>query len=74
MRPFHDQSVGSEAKGDMTYTFYNAQNPENGKTDSASFVAGCDGLHSNTRISLFGKEEATFTGLVQVSIMISVWT
>ncbi|RPD54084.1 FAD/NAD(P)-binding domain-containing protein [Lentinus tigrinus ALCF2SS1-6] len=37
----------------------------NGKTDEGSFVVGCDGLHSNTRISLFGKEEAVFTGLTQ---------
>ncbi|OBZ66994.1 Zeaxanthin epoxidase, chloroplastic [Grifola frondosa] len=39
----------------------------NGHTDSASFVVGCDGLHSNTRVCLFGKEEATFTGLTQAS-------
>ena len=39
---------------------------ENGKTDTASFVVGCDGLHSATRIALFGKEKAEFTGLVQV--------
>ncbi|KAJ6523307.1 hypothetical protein B0H19DRAFT_652134 [Mycena capillaripes] len=36
-----------------------------GETDTASFVVGCDGLHSNVRIALFGKEEATFTGLTQ---------
>ncbi|KAF5370787.1 hypothetical protein D9758_002108 [Tetrapyrgos nigripes] len=39
---------------------------ENGKTDVASFVVGCDGLHSNTRIALFGEEEASFTGLAQM--------
>ncbi len=39
----------------------------NGKTDEGSFVIGCDGLHSNTRICLFGEEEASFTGLTQVS-------
>jgi salicylate hydroxylase len=38
----------------------------NGHTDAASFVVGCDGLHSNTRTSLFGREEASFTGLTQV--------
>ena len=38
----------------------------NGTTDSASFVVGCDGLHSNTRICLFGSETATYTGLTQV--------
>lgn len=39
---------------------------ENGETATASFAVGCDGLHSNTRTSLFGKEQATYTGLVQV--------
>jgi salicylate hydroxylase len=39
---------------------------ENGDTDSGSFVVGCDGLHSNVRVALFGKEDATFTGLTQV--------
>ncbi|KAF9072189.1 hypothetical protein BDP27DRAFT_1320882 [Rhodocollybia butyracea] len=39
---------------------------ENGETDTASFVIGCDGIHSNTRISLFGKEAASYTGLVQM--------
>lgn len=43
----------------------------NGVKDTASFVVGCDGLHSNTRTALFGKEDrADFTGLVQVR---SVW-
>ncbi|KAI0743345.1 FAD/NAD(P)-binding domain-containing protein [Daedaleopsis nitida] len=37
----------------------------NGNTAEGSFVVGCDGLHSNTRICLFGREEATFTGLTQ---------
>ncbi|KAJ7676503.1 hypothetical protein DFH06DRAFT_1466010 [Mycena polygramma] len=36
-----------------------------GETDMASFVVGCDGLHSNVRIALFGKEDAAFTGLTQ---------
>lgn len=39
----------------------------NGSEDTASFVIGCDGLHSNTRICLFGEHSADFTGLVQVS-------
>ncbi|KAL0072801.1 hypothetical protein AAF712_000564 [Marasmius tenuissimus] len=39
---------------------------ENGQTDSASFVVGCDGLHSVARSTIFGKEEAAFTGLAQV--------
>ncbi|KAI0790626.1 hypothetical protein C8Q75DRAFT_716562 [Abortiporus biennis] len=37
----------------------------NGNTATASFVVGCDGLHSDTRISLFGKEEPSYTGLAQ---------
>ena len=40
---------------------------ENDHTDTASFVVGCDGLHSNTRVSLFGREKADFTGLTQVN-------
>ena len=40
---------------------------ENGTEENASFVIGCDGLHSNTRICLFGEHTADFTGLVQVS-------
>lgn len=40
---------------------------QNGKIDTASFVVGCDGIHSNTRGCLFGKEPADFTGLIQVS-------
>lgn len=39
---------------------------ENGVTEKASFLVGCDGLHSNTRICLFGEERVDFTGLVQV--------
>ena len=39
---------------------------ENGHDETVSFVLGCDGLHSNTRICLFGAEKADFTGLVQV--------
>ncbi|KAF9264188.1 FAD/NAD(P)-binding domain-containing protein [Marasmius fiardii PR-910] len=38
---------------------------DDGHIDSASFVVGCDGLHSIARTLLFGKEEASFTGLVQ---------
>ncbi|EMD37072.1 hypothetical protein CERSUDRAFT_155529 [Gelatoporia subvermispora B] len=37
----------------------------NGAKDTASFVVGCDGLHSNTRICLFGEENADYTGLTQ---------
>ncbi|KAI0645467.1 FAD/NAD-P-binding domain-containing protein [Trametes meyenii] len=43
----------------------------NGKTDAASFLVGCDGLHSNTRECLFGKHEPAFTGLVQVDYLFS---
>ncbi|KAI0790637.1 hypothetical protein C8Q75DRAFT_95567 [Abortiporus biennis] len=38
---------------------------ENGNTATGSFVVGCDGLHSDTRACLFGKEQATYTGLSQ---------
>lgn len=56
------QVTGLEQHGDsVTVTF------QNGKTDTASFVVGCDGIHSDTRACLFGKEPADFTGLVQVS-------
>ncbi|KAI0044896.1 FAD/NAD(P)-binding domain-containing protein [Auriscalpium vulgare] len=36
-----------------------------GSSDSGTFLVGCDGLHSATRIALFGSEPATFTGLTQ---------
>ena len=38
----------------------------NGVEETASFVIGCDGLHSNTRVCLFGEQPADFTGLTQV--------
>ncbi|KAI0654315.1 FAD/NAD-P-binding domain-containing protein [Cubamyces menziesii] len=57
---FGHQLVSLEQASDsVTVTF------ANGKTDTASFVVGCDGLHSNTRECLFGLQEPTFTGLVQ---------
>ncbi|CCL99839.1 uncharacterized protein FIBRA_01863 [Fibroporia radiculosa] len=37
----------------------------NGASDTASFVIGCDGLHSSTRVCLFGQEQVSFTGLTQ---------
>ncbi|KAH9832255.1 uncharacterized protein C8Q71DRAFT_778149 [Rhodofomes roseus] len=37
----------------------------NGVVDNASFVVGCDGLHSNTRTCLFGRESVDYTGLTQ---------
>ncbi|KAI0271690.1 hypothetical protein BC834DRAFT_841247 [Gloeopeniophorella convolvens] len=36
-----------------------------GSSDSGVFLVGCDGLHSATRIALFGHEPASFTGLTQ---------
>ncbi len=58
---FGHQLVSFEETADsVTVTF------ANGKSDTASFLIGCDGLHSNTREYLFGKQEPTFTGLVQV--------
>lgn len=41
---------------------------QNGTSTTGSFVVGADGLHSNTRVALFGEESAEFTGLVQVSM------
>jgi len=41
-------------------------NFDNGHTDNASFVIGCDGIHSNTRGSIFGHEKPDFTGFIQV--------
>ena len=42
----------------------------NGKTARASFVVGCDGLHSNTRTELFGEMNPDYTGLVQVRSLV----
>ncbi|KAL0956145.1 hypothetical protein HGRIS_002308 [Hohenbuehelia grisea] len=39
---------------------------KNGNEDTGGFVVGCDGLHSNTRVCLFGQEQADFTGLTQM--------
>ena len=38
----------------------------NGVQESFSFVIGCDGLHSDTRKSLFGEQRANYTGLSMV--------
>lgn len=43
----------------------------NGETAQASFVVGCDGLHSNTRSALFGEIQPDYTGMVQVKSPIS---
>ena len=60
---FGHQLVGFEQHEDSVTVRF-----ANGKTDTASFVVGCDGLHSDTRKTLFGEAAASFTGLVQVSI------
>lgn len=39
---------------------------DNGQTIKGSVVIGCDGLHSQARIALFGDEVAAYTGLTQV--------
>lgn len=39
---------------------------EDGTSDEASWVIGCDGLHSGVRIALFGKEAADYNGVSQV--------
>ncbi|KAF7333483.1 FAD/NAD(P)-binding domain-containing protein [Mycena venus] len=57
---FEHQVVGVEQTDEYARVKLNT-----GETDTASFVVGCDGLHSNVRIALFGKEDATFTGLTQ---------
>lgn len=38
----------------------------NGETSIGSFMVGCDGLHSNTRMELFGDQKADYTSLTQV--------
>lgn len=53
----------SATAGDGSVTVYFS----NGVTDTASFVVGCDGLHSATRVALFGKKKAHFTGMTQVN-------
>ncbi|KAJ7185806.1 hypothetical protein C8R46DRAFT_882179 [Mycena filopes] len=57
---FERQVVGVEQEGESARVRL-----DTGETDTASFVVGCDGLHSNVRVALFGKEEALFTGLTQ---------
>lgn len=42
----------------------------NGTEETVSFVIGCDGLHSDTRKSLFGEQPADFTGLAQVRLVV----
>ncbi|EKM53957.1 uncharacterized protein PHACADRAFT_257471 [Phanerochaete carnosa HHB-10118-sp] len=37
----------------------------NGVRETFSFVVGCDGLHSGTRVCLFGDTPADYTGLCQ---------
>ncbi len=62
---FGHQLVGFEQHADsegVTVRF------ANGRTDTGSFVVGCDGLHSDTRKTLFGEEAVSFTGLTQVSV------
>ncbi|KAA1472787.1 FAD/NAD-P-binding domain-containing protein [Dentipellis sp. KUC8613] len=44
----------------------------NGTSAEGSFLVGCDGLHSNTRIAVFGNEKANFTGLTQARCTIIV--
>ena len=58
---FGHQLVGLEEHEDHVVVRF-----ANGQEDEASFVVGCDGLHSNTRACLFGKEAAVYTGLTQV--------
>ncbi|KZO93969.1 FAD/NAD(P)-binding domain-containing protein [Calocera viscosa TUFC12733] len=39
---------------------------EDGTEAVGDLLVGCDGLHSGVRNSLFGKDEATYMGLVQI--------
>ncbi|TBU24974.1 FAD/NAD(P)-binding domain-containing protein [Dichomitus squalens] len=55
----HQLESFEQHEGSVTVQF------ANGTTDTASFVVGCDGLHSDTRVTLFGKEPVSFTGLTQ---------
>lgn len=52
--------TGKDAVGKVRVNF------EDGTSDEASWVIGCDGLHSGVRIALFGKEAADYTGVSQV--------
>ncbi|KAF8305114.1 FAD/NAD(P)-binding domain-containing protein [Clavulina sp. PMI_390] len=64
---FYDHSVvdvvENEEEGSVSVRF------ADGRSDSAAFVVGCDGLHSNTRVALFGREKADFTGMTQMGGM-----
>lgn len=44
----------------------------NGVQETFSLVIGCDGLHSNTRVCLFGEQSADYTGLSQVRWLCSI--
>jgi hypothetical protein len=59
--PTGTSTADEDEDGSVTVYF------SNGVTDTASFVVGCDGLHSATRVVLFGKQKAHFTGMTQVS-------
>ncbi|KAL5485407.1 hypothetical protein ACEPAI_8049 [Sanghuangporus weigelae] len=71
----------AESRGVTIHWSYQLQNLEevaedcvelhfaNGKTARASFVIGCDGLHSNTCSALFGDMKPDYTGLVQTGGM-----
>ncbi|KZT52075.1 FAD/NAD(P)-binding domain-containing protein [Calocera cornea HHB12733] len=39
---------------------------EDGSTDEADLLVGCDGLHSKVRDALFGKTPAEYTGLTMI--------
>lgn len=58
----HKLETLEQAEDSVTVVF------DNGTRETFSFVVGCDGLHSNTRICLFGEQPADYTGLVQVCV------
>lgn len=56
----HKLEALEQSDDSVTVTF------ANGVKETFSFVVGCDGLHSNTRICLFGEQPASYTGFAQV--------
>ncbi|KIJ39056.1 hypothetical protein M422DRAFT_32902 [Sphaerobolus stellatus SS14] len=57
---FHHSLADIEQSEDSVTAIF-----ENGERFKGSILVGCDGLHSRTRIAIFGKETAEYTGLTQ---------
>ena len=56
----HSLASLAQEENSVTATFENEQSVK------GILVVGCDGLHSRTRVALFGNEFAEYTGLTQV--------